>query len=91
MVWEADFHSGNADFRHHQQLRIEDRQEHLGAAGRVVRLLGHRGRPARRHRPDGRRGESFRLRFGAAIHQGQPENVAALYRAFLVENEPASD
>jgi hypothetical protein len=37
------------------------------------------------------RGESFRLRFGAAIHQGQPENVAALYRAFLVENEPASD
>jgi hypothetical protein len=24
------------------------------------------------------RGESFRLRFGAVIHQGQPENVAAV-------------
>jgi hypothetical protein len=38
-----------------------------------------------------KRGESFRLRFGAAIHQGQPENVAALYQAFLLGNEPAAD
>lgn len=28
-------------------------------------------------------GESFRLRFGAAIHQGQPENPGACYDAFL--------
>jgi hypothetical protein len=33
-----------------------------------------------------KRGESFRLRFGAAIHQGPIENVAALYQAFLLEN-----
>jgi hypothetical protein len=30
------------------------------------------------------RGESFRLRFGAAIHQGHIEKAAAFYQAFLL-------
>jgi hypothetical protein len=38
-----------------------------------------------------KRGESLRLRFGAAVHQGPIENVAAFYQAFLLRNEPASD
>jgi hypothetical protein len=33
-----------------------------------------------------KRGESFRLRFGAAVHQGPIEDVAALYQAFLLGN-----
>ncbi|MCL4181611.1 MAG: PmoA family protein [Verrucomicrobia bacterium] len=32
------------------------------------------------------RGESFRLCFGAAVHQGRIEDVAALYQAFLLGN-----
>jgi hypothetical protein len=38
-----------------------------------------------------KRGESFRLRYGAAIHQGSIEKAAALYQAFLLGNEPVSD
>jgi hypothetical protein len=38
-----------------------------------------------------KRGESFHLRFGAAIHQGSIEKAAALYQTFLLGNEPASD
>jgi hypothetical protein len=38
-----------------------------------------------------KRGESLRLCFGAAVHQGPIKNVAAFYQAFLLRNEPASD
>jgi hypothetical protein len=38
-----------------------------------------------------KRGESLRLCFGAAVHQGSLEKAAELYQAFLLGNEPAAD